>query len=1069
MNGDVNQKFLTVENGRKQATSIEKKSLNYSTRTVFFHKDGDKYFQAVKIPVSKARYRTIEALLDDLSKKVPLHFGVRRLFTPKGRDEIKDIDQLKNYGNYICASNRKVHALKLRCQPGDALNRQAANKSKATDGRCSWEASSSTLVEDSAENHRQIKLHNEIIQPKIKQVDFILNCSPGRHYTMRFKMNNCLLSFDEILRNLSDAFQVGIAKLYTTKGSRIIRCEDILNGPHQLIACKKYERPTVKDAGKLPLINFGKTTKGVSNDKPKETVCHSSLPTLPITMDIHSRKENSDIAQTVLLEKSDELHRKDSARNLKSASTSDLCDQIHQELEQGSSLTKLSRKQDRNKECVYEIIVCTGNRWAADMDSDLYIILYGVDARSEKLWLKQSLNDPKFQQNQADFFEIWCPYVGELKKITVGHNETGYGIFALLYFIVITKHMSFKGGGIFIDRISITEPNIDGLYYTFPCSKWFDVCQVDGKIERQLKCAGYCALNSRLRQYEQKRDEYSSENQWKLYIKFNKISSTAENSPELHVFAYSSVGKSRSNYMQQRKLIKATSEEAIFFNEVGRIYKIRIEVDCHSPDSEDFAVYIESMELVQKCSGDRRHITCRSWCRLSESVNQKSSTLQLFREFPIVDLKSDLLPVYKYHGKITLGDMRGIESGRYFHCKLYGELGDSGIIYLDRNKAENGILEFQAECVSLGRLMCVMFSTFVNAQAEHLCEGFNVLQELYEKYNCSVTAGIVWLVNSVVIRESLHSPYQYIFTEGRILEKQFPGVLRKELILSDITGLSTKSSRIDNTETEAEEEMWKLLITSQEMTNFESIYGNCCLTVFGELGNSGPIVLAERDSKYRSNKTIVFQIGFKSVGKIFKVRLQMDAIEDHQVTWYLKKLKMKNIKNGDEFRINAESLLMQTEWNPRPIVEFAVAWPDIPPLPTIVYNILVENGKGTDRHQSMILSLNLFGVHGDTGRRFLLTSDPAQRHFQPGNKDTFEIETIYLGTIHEVVIEIAPGSRFKQWHLKTIEIVDPEGHAVYKFYSNEILTSSATVLILKNPTVQASNGLPANTVDENHD
>ncbi|CAD5208597.1 unnamed protein product [Bursaphelenchus xylophilus] len=70
----------------------------YSAKTVFFYKDNDVYFTGVRVPVTKARYRTIDSLLDDLNSNIELPFGVRHLYTPYGRTPVKTVDDLKHMG-----------------------------------------------------------------------------------------------------------------------------------------------------------------------------------------------------------------------------------------------------------------------------------------------------------------------------------------------------------------------------------------------------------------------------------------------------------------------------------------------------------------------------------------------------------------------------------------------------------------------------------------------------------------------------------------------------------------------------------------------------------------------------------------------------------------------------------------------------------------------------------------------------------------------------------------------------------------------------------------------------------
>ncbi|KHJ40379.1 hypothetical protein D918_09571 [Trichuris suis] len=161
--------------------------------------------------------------------------------------------------SYICASNRKVQALKISSRLQEPPHRHAfAQKVKATgtsnEERSSWEASSSTLVDDWIEMHKSGRAVHELRAPKSKQVEFILNNAPTSRHIMRFKPSQLTLSVDEVMSCLSNAFHVGIAKLYTPLGARVLHSEDILNGPDQLIACKKYDRPVAKKRSKLPSI-----------------------------------------------------------------------------------------------------------------------------------------------------------------------------------------------------------------------------------------------------------------------------------------------------------------------------------------------------------------------------------------------------------------------------------------------------------------------------------------------------------------------------------------------------------------------------------------------------------------------------------------------------------------------------------------------------------------------------------------------------------------------------------------------------------------------------------------------
>uniref|UniRef100_A0A183EA55 Doublecortin domain-containing protein n=1 Tax=Gongylonema pulchrum TaxID=637853 RepID=A0A183EA55_9BILA len=59
------------------------------------------FLKGLRVPVSKARYRTIESLLDDLNSNISMPFGVRRLTTPRGKTAIKSIDELQHFGRLV--------------------------------------------------------------------------------------------------------------------------------------------------------------------------------------------------------------------------------------------------------------------------------------------------------------------------------------------------------------------------------------------------------------------------------------------------------------------------------------------------------------------------------------------------------------------------------------------------------------------------------------------------------------------------------------------------------------------------------------------------------------------------------------------------------------------------------------------------------------------------------------------------------------------------------------------------------------------------------------------------------
>ncbi|KAM9774536.1 uncharacterized protein ACBT44_002005 [Syngnathus typhle] len=83
------------------------------SKRVCFYKSGDLQFGGLRMVVNNRTFKTFDALLDSLSKKVPLPFGVRNITTPRGVHAINTLDELEDGKSYICSDNRKVKPINL--------------------------------------------------------------------------------------------------------------------------------------------------------------------------------------------------------------------------------------------------------------------------------------------------------------------------------------------------------------------------------------------------------------------------------------------------------------------------------------------------------------------------------------------------------------------------------------------------------------------------------------------------------------------------------------------------------------------------------------------------------------------------------------------------------------------------------------------------------------------------------------------------------------------------------------------------------------------------------------------
>ncbi|KAH0622907.1 hypothetical protein JD844_025778 [Phrynosoma platyrhinos] len=82
-------------------------------KKITFYKSGDPQFGGVKMAINQRSFKSFNALMDDLSHRVPLPFGVRTITTPRGIHCISTLDQLEDGGCYLCSDKKYVTPISI--------------------------------------------------------------------------------------------------------------------------------------------------------------------------------------------------------------------------------------------------------------------------------------------------------------------------------------------------------------------------------------------------------------------------------------------------------------------------------------------------------------------------------------------------------------------------------------------------------------------------------------------------------------------------------------------------------------------------------------------------------------------------------------------------------------------------------------------------------------------------------------------------------------------------------------------------------------------------------------------
>uniref|UniRef100_A0A8C8ZFD3 Doublecortin domain-containing protein n=1 Tax=Prolemur simus TaxID=1328070 RepID=A0A8C8ZFD3_PROSS len=75
-------------------------------KKITFLKRGDPRFAGVRLAVHHRAFKTFSALMDELSQRVPLSFGVRSVTTPRGLHGLSALEQLEDGGYYLCSDKK---------------------------------------------------------------------------------------------------------------------------------------------------------------------------------------------------------------------------------------------------------------------------------------------------------------------------------------------------------------------------------------------------------------------------------------------------------------------------------------------------------------------------------------------------------------------------------------------------------------------------------------------------------------------------------------------------------------------------------------------------------------------------------------------------------------------------------------------------------------------------------------------------------------------------------------------------------------------------------------------------
>ena len=185
----------------------QRKSRVNAVKRITFYRNGDKHFKGVEMVVTRQRYRSFDTIVEDLSKAIPLPYGVRTVFSPGG-STIDSINQLEDGRYYICSS-------------GDQLIKNVSYGEKPKDKPRRLDAESSSEASSiSTSSSRDSKFGGSNGNPKPRVIT-VLN-ENDRNKKCKVLLNRkTVKSYEDVLKDISDMLNVTVRELHTLEGDKV--------------------------------------------------------------------------------------------------------------------------------------------------------------------------------------------------------------------------------------------------------------------------------------------------------------------------------------------------------------------------------------------------------------------------------------------------------------------------------------------------------------------------------------------------------------------------------------------------------------------------------------------------------------------------------------------------------------------------------------------------------------------------------------------------------------------------------------------------------------------------------
>ncbi|XP_006871926.1 PREDICTED: uncharacterized protein LOC102810528 [Chrysochloris asiatica] len=1030
-------------------------------KRISFYKSGDPQFGGVQVVLNPRSFKTFDALLDNLSWKVPLPFGVRNISTPGGMHSITCLEELQDGQSYLCSHGQRVQPVDLE---------RARRRPRP------WQSSRAIYPP-------ALRRASPPALPRRLVVFRNGDPSTGRAVVVSRRVTQ---SFQAFLQYLTEVLRCPVMKLYTTDGRKVPSLQSLILASGTIVVAGRepfkpgnYDIQKYLFPARLPGMAHHVYPRGNARSESRRS---GSWKVSIITSDLPNAGTSSQIyivlygqhrsSAPIYLYGTNEARFQDGHEDIFIITVGDIgtlfkirightnsgpspawhCKEIKLwNMHSGKQFyipvqRWLARDQEDGDICrelpilikgqpilpvtIYEVHMATGDLWNAGTKANVYISIYGENGDTGSRQLFRSKNAFNFLRGQTDTFSLEAVHLGDLYKVVIGHDGLG------------------PGNGWFLDDIVVKDPR-KNHEYVFSCHRWLDQGEDDGKISRELFASENNFFSGR-QKLELKRKETWTAESWK-FMKGNTLQ------------FYNKLAGGFVRLFPDGKIdaVGESTDKYGFFDVIFSKGNVCI-FQSHQINHVSLAL---DNGFVTGMASDTAATELRVLCQPNRCVL----------------LESTLVPghmvTFDRHGKITDESSTGYAHlSREFVIHVKGMFLDNAVVLLATSLRQALCLQSDGSCTGVGNQseksywkvhkispgIC-MFESVKNAQMylrinDGRCDGYgtgNADCHFKIKKN---------LENASISLESMKNPGLFVGLQAdghakpAIYTKDgsvffFPQVIQfgRENSMEASATPSQKEEKTNQTKIQTEtplkmevgrslsfrtakeirhcqssenlqsEDEWKVYV----LTGSTGTQAKVTLWVYGDEGATGPIGLSKDNPHqlFLPSQEDEFQVEIRSIGEIYKIRIGHDGTSG-QPEWNLQKVTMQHMKSKKTLDFAANTWLSHIRADGDIVCELPVVKEGQAIFPLVRYQVYIHTGQLKQADTESEVYLCLYGERGDSGLRLMHNSNMPIK-FQRGQVDMFQVEAVSLGKLQKALLCCKARDESQYWYCEKVVIREP--------------------------------------------